>query len=41
MTRKYENVDMKYRNLREVAISQADANVERLKKQCEATTAGM
>ena len=41
MTRKYENVDSKYRSLREVGIAQADANVERLKKQCEATTAGM
>jgi hypothetical protein len=39
VTRKFENVDLKYRNLKEVGISEANANVEKLRKQCEATTA--
>ncbi|ODH13039.1 hypothetical protein ACO22_07663 [Paracoccidioides brasiliensis] len=39
MTKKYENMDMKYRNLREVGILEANANVEKLRKQCEANTA--
>ena len=39
VTRKLENVDLKYRNLKEVGISEANANVEKLRKQCEATTA--
>jgi hypothetical protein len=41
MTKKYENMEMRYRNLREVGIVEANANVEKLRKQCEATTAGM
>lgn len=36
VTRKYENVDIKYRSLKEVAITEATTNVERLRKQCEA-----
>jgi chromosome segregation ATPase len=39
ITRKFENVDLKYRNLKEVGISEANANMEKLRKQCEATTA--
>ncbi|OJD11020.1 hypothetical protein AJ78_08125 [Emergomyces pasteurianus Ep9510] len=39
MTKKYENMDMKYRNLREVGILEANSNVEKLRKQCEANTA--
>ncbi|KAK2785493.1 hypothetical protein FQN52_008404 [Onygenales sp. PD_12] len=39
MTKKYENIDMKYRNLREVGILEANANVDKLRKQCEATAA--
>lgn len=39
VTRKFENVDLKYRNLKEVGISEANANMEKLRKQCEVTTA--
>ena len=39
VTRKFENIDLKYRNLKEVGISEANANMEKLRKQCEATTA--
>lgn len=39
MTRKFENVDLKYRNLKEVGIVEANANMEKVRKQCEATTA--
>ena len=39
VTRKFENIDLKYRNLKEVGISEASANMEKLRKQCEATTA--
>jgi Chromosome segregation protein Csm1/Pcs1 len=38
VTRKFENIDLKYRNLKEVGISEANANMEKLRKQCEATT---
>lgn len=40
VTRKFENIDLKYRNLREVGIVEANTNMEKLRKQCEATTAG-
>lgn len=40
MTKKYENLDAKYRNLREVGVVEANANFEKLRKQCEATTTG-
>ena len=39
VTRKFENIDLKYRNLKEVGITEANANMEKLRKQCEATTA--
>ena len=39
VTRKFENIDLKYRNLKDVGISEANANMEKLRKQCEATTA--
>ena len=39
VTRKFENIDMKYRNLRDVGIAEANANMEKLRKQCEATSA--
>ena len=39
VTRKFENIDLKYRNLKEVGISEANANIEKVRKQCEATTA--
>ena len=38
VTRKFENVDLKYRNLREVGLNEANANMEKLRKQCEGTT---
>ena len=38
ITCKFENVDMKYKNLKEIGISDANANVEKLRKQCEAIT---
>lgn len=37
ITRKFENVDLKYRNLKEVGINEANANMEKLRKQCDAT----
>jgi hypothetical protein len=37
ITRKFENVDLKYRNLKEVGINEANANIEKLRKQCDAT----
>ncbi len=39
VTRKFENIDLKYRNLKDVGISEAKVNMEKLRKQCEATTA--
>ena len=38
ITRKFENVDLKYRNLKDVGINEANANMEKLRKQCDATT---
>lgn len=37
MTRKFENVDLKYRNLKEVGVNEANANMEKLRKQCDTT----
>lgn len=37
ITRKFENVDLKYRNLKEVGINEANTNMEKLRKQCDAT----
>ena len=37
ITRKFENVDLKYRNLKEVGINEANINMEKLRKQCDAT----
>ncbi|KAL9103170.1 MAG: hypothetical protein Q9163_001775 [Psora crenata] len=36
MTRKFENVELKYRNLRDAACKEAEANFDRLKEQSEA-----
>ena len=33
MTKKFENLDLKYRNLREIGLKEAEHNFERLKKQ--------
>jgi hypothetical protein len=40
MTKKYESLDAKYRNLRDIGIVEANTNFEKLRKQCEAATAG-
>lgn len=41
MTKKFENLDLKFRNLREVGIKEAETNFERLKKQSEDKTKGI
>jgi Chromosome segregation protein Csm1/Pcs1 len=38
ITRKFENIDLKYRNLKDVGILEANTNMEKLRKQCESTT---
>ena len=38
VTRRFENVDLKYRTLKEVGIGEANANMEKLRRQCDATT---
>ncbi|KAG8531527.1 uncharacterized protein KY384_003156 [Bacidia gigantensis] len=35
MTRKFENLDLKYRNLREVGLKEAEINYDKLRKQSE------
>lgn len=40
LTKKYENLEMRHRDLREVGVKAAERNFERLKKQAEETTAG-
>lgn len=40
LTRKFENLDLKYRNLREIGIKEAEHNFERLNKQSEEKTRG-
>jgi hypothetical protein len=40
MTKKLENLDMKYRNVREIGIKEAEHNFERLKKQSEESKKG-
>lgn len=41
LTKKFENLDLKYRNLREVGIKEAEANFEKLKTSSEAKAKGM
>jgi hypothetical protein len=41
ITKKYESLESKYKILKEVGVVEASANVERIRKQCEITTAGM
>lgn len=41
MTRKLENLDLKYRNLREIGVKEAEENFEKLKTQSEARAKGM
>ena len=38
VTRRFENVDLKYRSLKEVGVNEANANMEKLRKQCDVTT---
>lgn len=38
ITRKCENVELKYRSLKDVGVIEANNNVEKLRKQCEAIT---
>jgi Chromosome segregation protein Csm1/Pcs1 len=38
VTRRFENIDIKYRTLKDVGVHEANANMEKLRKQCEATT---
>jgi hypothetical protein len=38
VTRKFENIDLKYRNLKDVGIVEANANMDKIRKQCEITT---
>jgi len=40
MTKKLENLDLKYRNIREVGIKEAEHNFEKLKKQSEESKKG-
>ena len=40
MTKKFESLDLKYQNLREVGIKEAETNFEKLKKQSEDRTKG-
>ena len=41
MTRKFDNLDLKYRNLREIASKEAETNFEKLKAHSEAKAKGM
>jgi hypothetical protein len=41
MTKKLENLDLKYRNFREIGIKEAENNFERLKKQSEESKKGI
>ena len=41
MTKKFENLDLKYRNVREIGIKEAEYNFEKLKKQSEESKKGM
>ncbi|KAJ6104380.1 hypothetical protein N7523_010700 [Penicillium sp. IBT 18751x] len=38
LTKKHEGLESKYRNLREIGIVEANANMEKLRKQCESIT---
>jgi hypothetical protein len=40
ITKKYENLNVKYQDLREIGLKEAERNFERLKKQSEEKTAG-
>ncbi|KAL4918657.1 chromosome segregation protein Csm1/Pcs1-domain-containing protein [Aspergillus aurantiobrunneus] len=38
LTKKYDTLENRYRNLKEIGIVEANANMEKLKKQCESMT---
>jgi hypothetical protein len=38
ITLKFENIDLKYRNLKDVGVHEASVNAEKMRKQCEATS---
>lgn len=40
MTKKYEALEVKYRNLREIGVVEANANFEKIRKQCESAMNG-
>lgn len=40
LTKKYETLEVKYRNLREIGVVEANANFEKIRKQCESATNG-
>lgn len=40
MTKKYEALEVKFRNLREIGVVEANANFEKIRKQCESVTNG-
>lgn len=40
LTRKYDTLESRYRNLKEIGVIEANANMEKLKKQCESMTTG-
>ncbi|KAL4932327.1 putative chromosome segregation protein (Pcs1) [Aspergillus undulatus] len=39
LTKKYDTLENRYRNLKDIGIVEANANMEKLKKQCESMTA--
>ena len=41
MTRKFESIDLRYRNLREIGLKEAEANYDKLKALTEAKDKGM
>jgi chromosome segregation ATPase len=41
LTKKHDALEIKYRNLREIGIVEANTNMEKLRKQCENITTGM
>jgi hypothetical protein len=41
LTKKYDTLEIRYRNLKEIGIVEANANMEKLKKQCESMANGM
>lgn len=41
LTKKYDTLENRYRNLREIGIVEANANMDKLRQHCEAVTTGM